>query len=196
MATHEAMHEPEHIDYRQLGMWIFISSECIFFGTLLITFLINKERALAAGGELADQTTHFAIGITSTITFILLASSLTMVLALNAIQNDNITMGKVWLLATAILGSIFVGVQVYEYIELIHHGVTMTSSVFGSSFYTLTGFHGTHVFIGVIMLFITLGMTQAGSFHSKNYVPVEIVGLYWHFVDLVWLVLFTLVYLI
>lgn len=195
MATHEALHEPKGMDLRQLGMWIFLSSECIFFGTLLITFLVYKERALA-DSEMIDQTQHFAIGITSTITFILLASSLTMVLALYAIQHDKIRQGQLWLAVTTILGSIFVGVQAYEYYELVHHGVTLTSSQFGSAFYALTGFHGTHVFIGVVLLLITLGMTFAGKFNSKNYVPVEIVGLYWHFVDLVWLVLFTLVYLI
>lgn len=200
--THDAAHEhgvshdPEPIDLRKLGMWIFLSSEVIFFGTLLITFLVNKEKVLAAGGELADQTTHFSIGLTSLITFILLASSLTMVLALSAIQRDKINEGKLWLIATIILGTIFVGTQAYEYVELVDHGVTLTSSIFGASFYALTGFHGTHVFVGVILLLITLGMTHAGKFHARNALPVELIGLYWHFVDLVWLLLFTLVYLI
>jgi len=197
--AHEATHEPEGLDLRKLGMWIFLSSEVIFFGSLIITFLVYKARTIEQGLVLESGlpvAEALDINITSIITFVLLSSSLTMVLALSAIQRDRINEGKLWLLATAVLGLIFVGTQVYEYTELVHHGLTITNFIYGSAFYTLTGFHGTHVFIGVIMLLIALGMTHAGKFHAGNYLPVEIVGLYWHFVDLVWLVLFTLVYLI
>ena len=206
MTTHEATHDQGHghgetLDLRKLGWWIFLSSEVIFFGTLLITFLVYKERVGHLLINPSDSHSHafheaLNINITSLITFILLSSSLTMVLALSAIQRDKIGEGKLWLAATALLGATFVGMQVYEYVELVHEGVTIAGSLYGAAFYTLTGFHGTHVFIGVIMLLITLGMTQAGRFNAKNSLPVELVGLYWHFVDLVWLVIFTLVYLI
>ena len=192
--THQPTHEHggESIDLRKLGMWIFLSSEVIFFGSLIITFLVYKGRV----GNLHPGHDALNISVTSVITFILLSSSLTMVLALAAIQNDRIRQGKLWLLATALLGMIFVGTQIFEYTELVHEGLTIAGNLYGSAFFTLTGFHGTHVFIGVIMLLILVGMTQAGKFGAKNSLPVEMVGLYWHFVDLVWLVIFTLVYLI
>jgi len=200
VTAHQAAHDHGHgesLDLRKLGMWIFLSSEVIFFGALIITFLVYKARVGHLPiGELHSAHEALNINITSLITFILLSSSLTMVLALSAIQRDRLTEGKLWLLATAILGSAFVGMQAFEYIELVHEGVTIAGSLYGSAFYTLTGFHGTHVFIGVIMLLATLGMTQSGHFNAKNYLGVEIVGLYWHFVDLVWLVIFTFVYLI
>jgi len=195
VTTHQATHDAGHgesLDLRKLGMWIFLSSEVIFFGALIITFLIYKDRV----GHLSPGHDVLNINITSLITFILLSSSLTMVLGLSAIQQDKIEQGKYWLLATALLGTIFVGIQIYEYVELVHEGLTIAGSLYGSAFFTLTGFHGTHVAIGVLMLLITVGMTHAGCFSAKNALPVEIVGLYWHFVDLVWLVIFTLVYLI
>ena len=193
MTAHEAAtHHSQSLEMRKLGMWVFLSSEVIFFGSLIITFLIYKARV----GNIHPGHDVLNISITSLITFILLSSSLTMVLALSAIQHDRITEGKLWLLATAVLGSIFVGVQIFEYNELVREGLTIAGSLYGSAFFTLTGFHGTHVFIGVIMLLVTVGMTHAGKFNAQNAVPVEIIGLYWHFVDLVWLVIFTLVYLI
>lgn len=190
--TNEVAHDTASLERRKLGMWIFLSSEVIFFGSLIITFMVYKARV----GHLHPGHDVLNISVTSVITFILLSSSLTMVLALSAIQRDRLNEGKLWLLATAVLGTIFVGTQVFEYTQLVHEGLTITGNLYGSTFYTLTGFHGTHVFIGVIMLLISLGMTQAGKFNAQNYLPVEIVGLYWHFVDLVWLVIFTLVYLI
>ena len=190
--THEVAHDAASLERRKLGMWVFLSSEVIFFGSLIITFMVYKDRV----GHLHPGHDVLNISVTSVITFILLLSSLTMVLALSAIQHNHLNQGKLWLLATAVLGATFVGTQVFEYTQLVHEGLTIAGSLYGSAFYTLTGFHGTHVFVGVIMLLVTLGMAQAGRFNAHNSLPVEMVGLYWHFVDLIWLVIFTLVYLI
>ena len=224
MTVHEATadhaHEPESLDLRKLGMWIFLSSEVIFFGSLIIAFLIYKDSVNVFGLE---PKNIFDIVTTSIITFILLSSSLTMVLALSAIQRDQLQQGKLWLAATALLGLAFVGMQGVEYNELFHKGMGLSETVlyvkdgvaieahdaeheegvqtveadaFGAAFFTLTGFHGTHVFVGVILLLIILGMVHFGKLNANNWLPVELIGLYWHFVDLVWLVLFTLIYLI
>jgi heme/copper-type cytochrome/quinol oxidase subunit 3 len=185
-------HDPgTGLDLRKLGMWIFLSSEVIFFTALIATFLIYKNRSLSGPGqEVLD------IEITAINTFILIISSLTMVLSLESAHRDQPRQLKLWLLATIILGSIFLGIQGYEYFELVHEGLTPSVNLFGSAFYTLTGFHGSHVFIGVITLIGLLIKAMLGGFSSKHFLPIELVGLYWHFVDLVWILLFTLVYLI
>lgn len=187
METHDHI---ETLDLRKLGMWVFLSSEVIFFTSLILTFLIYKSRSTGIGQEAFD------IPLTGLNTFILIVSSLTMVLSLDAAMKDRQRPMKLWLLATIILGTFFLSVQGYEYWKLWHEGLTPNGNLFGSAFYTLTGFHGTHVLIGVIMLWGLLIKALLGGFGKKNFLPIELVGLYWHFVDLVWILIFTLVYLL
>ena len=148
-----------------------------------------------------------AINLTAFNTFVLICSSVTMVLALSAIQHGNRTKCNVYLTATVIIGSIFLGIQVYEYAQLmfLHHypiGISASghfrpsSSLFSSCFFTMTGFHGAHVTGGVILLACVLIASLRGSFSATNYSTIELAGLYWHFVDLVWIILFTIVYLL
>ena len=185
-------HEPaEGLDLRKLAMWVFLSSEVIFFGSLIATFLVYKNKSLAGPGQ-----EILNIPLTGVNTFILIVSSLTMVLSLASAINDRQRQLKLWLLATIILGTIFLSIQGYEYFKLWNEGLTPTANLFGSAFYTLTGFHGTHVLVGVIILLGVLLKALLGGFGPKHYLPIELAGLYWHFVDLVWIVLFTLVYLI
>ncbi len=187
----ETHQPPEGLDLRKLAMWVFLSSEVIFFGSLIATFLVYKSRSpTGPGQELLN------IPLTGLNTFILIVSSLTMVLSLAAAINDHQRQLKLWLLATIILGTGFLSIQGYEYVKLWSEGLTPTANLFGSAFYTLTGFHGTHVLVGVIILWGVLLKALAGGFGSKHYLPIELAGLYWHFVDLVWIVIFTLVYLI
>ena len=152
-------------------------------------------------------TNPLAIDLTAGNTFILICSSVTMVLALSAIQSGNRAKFLFFLGATVVIGSMFMSVQVYEYYQLMvgHHyppGISATThfrpsvSLFASCFFTMTGFHGAHVTAGVIMLFCIFIRALLGGYSSTNYTPVELVGLYWHFVDLVWIILFTIVYLI
>jgi heme/copper-type cytochrome/quinol oxidase subunit 3 len=179
----------------KMGMWALIGSECLFFGALLTTYLLYVNRLNDGPGP----REVFDIPFTSVSTFILLMSSLAMVLALGAIQHGDMRRFRTWILATALMGLTFMGGQLYEFIEFVtHYGLGFTTSPFSTSFYVLTGFHKVHVLFGVIMLLAL----WAGSFtghigpNGKHTAAVENVGLYWHFVDIVWIILFTVVYLI
>jgi heme/copper-type cytochrome/quinol oxidase subunit 3 len=188
------------IDHRKVAMWVFLASDCMFFGSLIATYLIYRGRAeelyLAGQGSGPLPGEILDIPYTSVSAFVLLMSSLTMVLALAAVQRGNARGTRVWLGATAFLGSIFVGGQFFEFTEFYHEGLGLTTNMFGSTFYTLTGFHGTHVTIGIIMLLSLLVVSLRGGVTQRDAINVEIIGLYWHFVDIVWIIIFTLVYLI
>ena len=138
----------------------------------------------------------FDIPLTSVSSFVLLMSSLTMVLAVNAAKAKDDRNTKLWLTVTALLGSLFVGGQVYEFTAFYKEGLGFTTSLFSSSFFTLTGFHGVHVSIGVMMLLALVAIISRDRVTGDKAEVVEMVGLYWHFVDVVWVVIFTLVYLI
>jgi heme/copper-type cytochrome/quinol oxidase subunit 3 len=181
----------ETLDSRKLAIWVFLSSEVIFFGALIATFLVYRGRSLSGPGQEVLN-----IPLTGFNTFVLIVSSLTMVLALAAIAHGRQRQLQIWLGATIVLGAIFLSVQGYEYFKLWQEGLTPTVNLFGSAFYTLTGFHGTHVLVGVIILLTMLAKAIRGGFGAQHYLPIELAGLYWHFVDLVWILLFTLIYLI
>lgn len=228
------------LNNRKLGLWTFISSESLFFTALIATYLVLRPRNLALGGPHPHE--FLGIGLTAVLAFILLMSSLTMVLALAATERNDQRGIRIWLGATILLGLMFLGGQSYEFNKLWHEyfvtititqpdgtveregipahhldqelnklkqeypdatfdrsppkPVTWTTSLFGSTFFTLTGFHGTHVAIGVVWLSIVLIMTLRGAISAQNSLTVEMAGLYWHFVDLVWVAIFTLIYLI
>ncbi|MCP5025744.1 MAG: heme-copper oxidase subunit III [Actinomycetia bacterium] len=174
-------------------MWVFLGSECLLFGALISTYLLYKGRILE--GEIGPADV-FDIPFTSISSFVLLMSSLTMVLALSAIQKGDERRARIWILATALLGSVFIAGQVYEFTTFYREGLGYTTNVFGSAFYTLTGFHGVHVTVGIVMLLSLLNMSLKGNLKQDKAETVEIVGLYWHFVDVVWILIFTVVYLI
>jgi heme/copper-type cytochrome/quinol oxidase subunit 3 len=173
-------------------MWMFLGSDCMLFGGLITTYLVYK------GKSASGPTPHeiFDIPFTSVSTFVLLMSSLAMVLALAEIQRGNMRGMRVWLTATAALGMVFLSGQFYEFTSFVHEGLTISTNLFGSSFYTLTGFHGTHVSVGVLWLLSIVAMSLMGKITPASALSVEIAGLYWHFVDVVWIVIFTVVYLI
>jgi heme/copper-type cytochrome/quinol oxidase subunit 3 len=137
------------------------------------------------------------IPFTSVSTFVLLMSSLAMVMALHGIQTGSLARFRIWTVATGMLGLVFLGGQIYEFTEFAHEGLSISHNLFGSSFFTLTGFHGTHVAVGVIWLFsMFLASFKPGMITQRKSLNVEVAGLYWHFVDIVWIVIFTLVYLL
>ena len=174
-------------------MWAFLGSECLLFGGLISTFLLYRGKAVVSGPTVAEL---YDIPFTSVSSFVLLMSSLTMVLALSAIQRGDMARNRVWLLATALLGATFVAGQVYEFTIFYREGLGFTTNLQSSAFYVLTGFHGVHVTIGILMLGSLFVLSLRGKLPPERAETVEIVGLYWHFVDVVWMVIFTLVYLI
>lgn len=195
-AADHGSHDPHAtytgLDNVKLAMWAFLGSECLFFGSFISAYLLYKNRT----GDGPKSADIYDIPYTSVSSFVLLMSSLTMVLALAAIQRGDSRRMRIWLLATALLGSTFIGGQIYEFTTFVHEGLTLKVSPFGTSFFVLTGFHGTHVLIGILMLLSLVGMSLIGKLPPKDAKKVEMVGLYWHFVDVVWIVIFTVVYLI
>ena len=202
------------VDSRKIAIWTFIGSECMLFMSLISTYLIYKGKSpqgpyphtawTDASGHVFQPILN--IPVTSFSTFVLLMSSLAMVLALAAVQNrykPKVTTwqkiegsSKLWLWATCLLGITFLGCQAYEFTSFIHEGLSIRTNLFGSSFFTLTGFHGVHVSIGIIMLVALIGMLSKDKISGDKAEAIEMIGLYWHFVDIVWIIIFTLVYLI
>ncbi|HEU4881883.1 MAG TPA: cytochrome c oxidase subunit 3 [Longimicrobium sp.] len=191
------------LDSRKMAFWGFIGSECLLFGSLIATYMAYKGKSL--GGPyphdvVINGVAHegvFNIPLTTFSTFILLMSSVAMVLALNYTQRGERKLSALWLFLTAFGGSIFLGCQVYEFTAfVVHDGMTLKSNLFSSSFFVLTGFHGAHVTVGVIYLLTLATMAWKGKIGPEKSLNVEIAGLYWHFVDVIWIIIFPLVYLI
>ena len=173
-------------------MWVFLVSECLLFGGLISTYLIYRSR-FADGPAPGDI---FDIPFTSVSSFVLLMSSLTMVLSLSSLQRGDYRNTRLWLLTTALLGALFIGGQVYEFTTFLREGLGYSTSPFSSAFFTLTGFHGVHVSIGIVMLMSLYVSSMRGNLKRESSETLEIVGLYWHFVDVVWIFIFTVIYLV
>lgn len=178
------------LNHVKLGMWFFIATEVMFFGGLITTFLKYKLQNPTPEAALLDVT---LVGVN---TFVLLTSSFTVVLGLDAIRRGDQSGLVRFLVATIVLGVVFLAGQGYEFGALYREGVTLTSSLFGSTFFTLTGFHGLHVLGGVLWALRMLVKGVRGEYSADDNLGVELFGLYWHFVDIVWIVLFTLIYLL
>ncbi|HWP38261.1 MAG TPA: heme-copper oxidase subunit III [Gemmatimonadales bacterium] len=204
----------------KLGMWVFLASEVMFFTALIGSYIIlrfGNPSHWAAPGEILN------VPVTAVNTFLLICSSVTMVKAFAAAQDGDQKWLKNWLLATTLIGATFVGVQVYEYLQLAHHGflpggyvegselaeaaaageafkggppLPASVALYGATFFTMTGFHGFHVTMGVICMSFVTFKAFRGAYSVTDHRGVEVIGLYWHFVDLVWIILFTIVYLI
>src|SRR5437762_5576660 len=178
------------VSNEKMAMWAFLGSECLLFGALISTYFLYRGRG-PGGGPPVGPTPHtiYDIPYTSVSSFVLLMSSLTMVLALAAIQRGDQHRLRTWLLATALLGMTFISGQIYEFTIFVHKGFTVHSSVAGASFYILTSFHGAHVTVGILMLLSLFGMSTRGMLPQERATAVEYIGLYWHFVDIVWIVI-------
>jgi heme/copper-type cytochrome/quinol oxidase subunit 3 len=173
-------------------MWVFLGSDCLFFGALIATYMVYRGQSLV--GPYPIDIIN--VPVTTISTFVLLMSSFAMVQALAATNADNKRGITGWLLATAFLGAIFIGFQIVEFNAFKNEGLTLGGNLFGASFFTLTGFHGAHVTLGIIWLLAMAILAAKGRVGSKTALDVELLGLYWHFVDIVWIVIFTLLYLI
>ncbi|MEO6317243.1 MAG: cytochrome c oxidase subunit 3 [Acidimicrobiales bacterium] len=180
------------ISNSKLAMWVYLGSDCLLFGSLISTYLLLRHRSVVGVGP----KDVFDIPFTSVSSFVLLMSSLTMALAVASIVRGDVQRNRAWLATTAMLGGVFIAGQVYEFTTFYREGLGYTTNIFGSAFYTLTGFHGLHVSVGIVMLMSLLVMSLRGNLGPDKAEAVEIVGLYWHFVDIVWILIFTVVYLI
>lgn len=192
LTTHPVHRTALGVDSQKLGIWTLIGSEAVFFSALIVTYMINRGHSVS--GPLPQNSLD--IGLTAFNTFVLLASSLTMVTSLASIEKGNRRGVLTWLIATALLGLTFLGGQAYEFNKLAHEGLSLGSNLFGATFFTLTGFHGAHVFAGVIWITFVVVRAFRGGITQEKHIAVELVGLYWHFVDLVWIIIFTMVYLL
>jgi cytochrome c oxidase subunit 3 len=175
----------------KLGMWLFLAGDAMSFGGLIAGYA-----ALRLGDpNWPVPSSILGVPFTAVMTFLLICSSVTMVKGLEAIKHGDQARLRRFLALTALGGACFLGMQAREWTHLITEGMTLTSKgMFGATFFVLTGFHGCHVFSGVV--YLTCILLNAGSYSRDNHNPVEIAGLYWHFVDLVWILIFTFVYLI
>ena len=188
--------EPEYtttgLNHRKLLMWVFLGSDCLFFGALIATYMVYRGQSLT--GPYPIDIIN--VPVTTISTFVLLMSSFAMVQALAATHADNKRGIVGWLVATAVLGAIFIGFQVVEFNTFKNEGLTLGGNLFGATFFTLTGFHGAHVTLGIIWLVAMAILANKGRVGPNSALDIELLGLYWHFVDIVWIVIFTLLYLI
>ena len=225
-ATHGAGHDDGHVhhhytttglDHRKIAIWAFIGSECMLFASLIATYLIYKGRSLVGPFPHTEWVNEAGrvfppildIPVTSASTFVLLMSSFAMVLGLQAVQLKGTPLpanpslwqrlqrsSQLWIGMTALLGATFLGFQAFEFTTFVHEGLTVRTNLFGSTFFTLTSFHGAHVTVGVLWLMTLLWIDRTRGLGPKDELIVDIAALYWHFVDVVWIAIFTLVYLI
>jgi len=231
--AHHGEHEPTTtgLNHRKMLMWAFLGSDCMFFGSLIATYLVYKNRSIS--GPLPEDV--FSIPVTTVSTFVLLMSSMSMVLAYAALTRNSMKAFRIWMASTAILGMTFVGFQVFEFTVFANHevevkcadvgvvemtpieqqvaekcgtadehdgkveekvGLTPRTNLFGSTFFTLTGFHGAHMSLGIVWLLSLFFLSfKKGAVTPEKNLDVDLAALYWHFVDVVWIVIFTVVYL-
>jgi heme/copper-type cytochrome/quinol oxidase subunit 3 len=194
VATEHPVHPPTStgLNTWKMGFWVFIGSETLFFGTLISTYMVYRGQSVVGPYPLDV----FDLALTTVSTFVLLMSSLAVVLALEFLQQGRRNLALFWTMMIIVLGAGFLGFQAYEFTHFYREGLTLQTNLFGSTFFVLTGFHGAHVTIGVIwLLFLWFDMYR-GKLLPKDSLRLEVAGLYWHFVDIVWIVIFTLVYLL
>jgi heme/copper-type cytochrome/quinol oxidase subunit 3 len=194
---HDDKHTKLSNENQKLAMWLYLASEVVIFSIFIGGYVIFR-----ANNPANVKAVHQTLGLVLVTinTFLLLASSYAMVMGLRAIQMKNRQQFMMWIGATAVLGIIFVGGQWIEYRELAHHEITLAGisdqfGGFGMRFYAPTAFHGAHVIVGVFWALLVLWRGSRGHY-DNNPIGVEIFGLYWHFVDVVWIILFTLIYLV
>jgi len=193
-AHHEALPAatPVQIDNAKFAMWLYLASEVVIFAMLIAVYIVFRYNN---PDVISDVHEKLGIILVSVNTFLLLASSWSMVMGLQQIQRGNVQGLIRWIGLTAVLGAVFVGLQYVEYNELAHLGLSLSTD-FGMRFYAPTAFHGAHVIIGVLWALRIVLRARKGYYSAQNYLGVEIFGLYWHFVDVVWILLFTVIYLV
>lgn len=176
-----------------LGFWLFLGGETVLFASLFATYLALKDKVPSSEHLLAKDL--FQMPLAFLMTMLLLTSSLTSVYAMYHMKNFNFKKMQLWLGITVVLGASFLGLEIYEFNEYIHEGHTFTSSAFGSAFYTLVGFHGAHVAFGLLWIITLMVRNAKRGLTLYNAPKFYVASLYWHFIDVVWVFIFTVVYL-
>jgi heme/copper-type cytochrome/quinol oxidase subunit 3 len=189
--AHEEHRTSLPINSRKLAMWTFIGSECLLFASLITTFVIYRNSHTHGPGP----KDVFEVPLVTAGTAVLLFSSFFIVMALNGAQSGNRKKLLTWLSLTILCGVFFVGMQVFEFTGFMHKGMGYSTNLFATSFFTLTGFHGTHVAIGTLWNATLLKDAYKGRIPPSKALNLEIAALYWHFVDVVWIIIFPVVYL-
>ncbi|MCX7624411.1 MAG: cytochrome c oxidase subunit 3 [Thermomicrobium sp.] len=184
-------HTTTGISHNRLMMWTFLASDCMFFGSLIWVYFAYRGRYF----EPPYPRDLLDIPYTSVSAAVLLLSSFSIVMALTALERADMKGFRGWLLGTILLGALFLGGQYYEFTTFYHEGLTLTSNLFGTTFFVLTGFHGTHVFIGIVWLLVQWLLSYFGKLTPAHVERFFVTTLYWHFVDIVWIIIFMLVYL-
>jgi heme/copper-type cytochrome/quinol oxidase subunit 3 len=180
----------------KIAMWIFLVTDAMSFSGFLIAYAVVR-----ATQEWPHPAEHLGVALSGAATFLLICSSVSMVFSIDACKRKNRKGMLNWLMATIVGGVIFLGIQVYEYNHLVDIGIKLNSfahgtPLFGATFYMVTGFHGLHVLSGVIYLICQYKLAYEGKYDNGDYRQLEILGLFWHFVDLVWILVFTFIYLL
>ncbi|EXX88886.1 cytochrome B oxidoreductase [Paenibacillus darwinianus] len=191
----ELPHEPERATLegrnKVLGFWLFLGGETVLFGTLFSVYLSLRGQVL--DGPPAYEL--FKLWTVALATFLLLTSSLTSVFAVQALHRNNVKSLINWLIVTVFLGLCFLGLEIYEFIEYVKEGHKFTTSAFSTSFYTLVGFHGAHVAFGIIWISMLIAQVKRKGLTVVTAPKVYVASMYWHFIDVVWVFIFTVVYL-
>lgn len=175
----------------KLLVWVFLASDAMFFGSLIGTFVAYKGRSVV--GPFPKDVLD--IPLTTISTFVLLMSSFLMVLALHALRKGNIQQFRLWTAGVILFGATFLGFQGFEFMHFVGEGLSIHQNLFGTTFFVLTGTHGVHVSVGVLWLLSLLIASYRRPTTAKDAVYLDVAALYWHFVDIVWIVIFTVVYL-
>lgn len=193
-------HDANTIDQRshegnlnKLGFWVFLTAEFSLFGTLFATLL-----TLQHGGDYAGKMTTelFELPLVLIMTFALLISSYTCGIAIYYMRKEKEKLMLIWMIITVLLGMVFVGLEIYEFAHYVHEGVNLTIGSYWSSFFILLGTHGAHVSLGIVWIICLLIQVAMRGLNKDNAPKLFIVSLYWHFLDVVWIFIFTAVYMI
>ncbi|MFB2834165.1 heme-copper oxidase subunit III [Floridanema evergladense] len=190
VATVEASHHEAHPDLRVWGLLTFLASESLMFGGFFASYLIYRGGA----ANWPPEGTEVELLLPAINTIILVSSSFVIHLGDTAIKKNNVNGMRLWYAVTALMGATFLGGQVYEYLTL---GYGLTTNIFSNCFYLMTGFHGLHVFVGLLLILGVLWRSRrAGHYSASKHVGIEMAEIYWHFVDIIWIVLFSLLYIL
>lgn len=192
--TAQQAHDHGHHDQegmKTFGFWLFLITDVIMFATLFATYVVLRNNT--AGGPTAADVVNLPLVMVST--FLLLTSSFTSGLAVLSMQRGSVRGLIGWLGITAALGAAFLGLEIYEFVHMVHEGATMQTSAFLSAFYTLVGTHGLHVSIGLVWMIGLMLQLRRRGLTPVTERKVNVLSLYWHFLDAVWIFVFTVVYL-